>query len=262
MATPIIIGEQLNYYKRKRNQCLFFIITPLFVVGSIYAINYFYTWINPNLLDTIVFVLILLYLVSLTVLKSNLSIYSMYLNYYLMLSDERGIQSLTDDFDFTNMMESIKNKGYEEIKTKKDYVIYWYRKLPYKSHFDIKRATVLLIYIKDEAIDLYSETLHHELNLVYSEIETRSKPITHQVTLFIKEVTELNATTIEDFQKVVNVSQSNRSLIQVNVGIERSSNNVYYLEPRKRYPNRMYCEVTNELKRIIPLKKGVFHDKT
>ena len=255
MATQITIKEQLNHYKKKRNQFLFFIISPLLIPILLYSLNFIFSFMNRSLLDTLILFLAIAYIFFITILRSRLSIYSMYLDYYLILDDEVGVQSLEKGFNPDQFLRTLGSKGYTRMRNTDSYLVYHYSKLPIKSHFEKKDTTLLIIYIKDETLDLYSEQLHNDLNTLYNEIESKSKPIGHQVTLFIKETSSLDPNIILEYQKIVNVQQGNRSLIQINIGIDSSQNKAYYLAPQKRYPNRMYYEAVQEIKRLIPFLK-------
>jgi len=255
MGTQVNLAQQLNYYKNKRNLFLFFIIFPLSFIISFYFINFFFDWVNQSVLDTILLLFLLVYLLLVSVLKARLNVYSMYYNYYSMLIDEIGIQTLQKTFDIEKFRLLLNKKGYTIKINNKDFDIYTHSLLTKNNDYFQKNEGVLhLVLIKNDTIKLYNETIENALQQIYRGLESEKKVIKHRINLVLKPLPSLDLDIQTEFQKIINIQHGKESLIQINIAVLNNEKKIYYLSPKKRFPNRAYYEAVHEIKRLLSLK--------
>lgn len=247
MATQITIETQLNYYKKRRNQFLFFIIIPVLVTITAYVLNSILVIIPNTVMDSIIFVIIIAFLFYVSLMKSKITVLSMYYEYFKMLYNEIGIQG----FPNLDIIKQLQEKGYLLKQKQETFSIYQLVNIDTKSYYNKTGTMVVAIVMNNVESDLYDPKIQQSLETLYTALEKTNNHVLHQVTFIIKKYEVLNENAVEELQKIVNVQQGFRSLIQLNIGIDLKKNELYYLAPKKRYPNRMYYEAVNEIKRLF-----------
>lgn len=247
MATQITIETQLNYYKKRRNQFLFFVIFPVLVTIIAYVLNSILVIIPNTVMDSIIFVIIIAFLFYVSLMKSKITVLSMYYEYFKMLYNEIGIQG----FPNLDIIKELQEKGYLLKQKQETFSIYQLVNIDTKSYYNKTGTMVVAIVMNNVESDLYDPKIQQSLETLYTTLEKTNNHVLHQVTFMIKNYEVLNENAVEELQKIVNVQQGFRSLIQLNIGIDLKKNELYYLAPKKRYPNRMYYEAVNEIKRLF-----------
>lgn len=254
MATQINYTEQVNHYKKKRNLFLFFIISPIVIVGLLYLINLNLRVIAMPVMDTLILILALLFLFYISYLKSRLSVVTMYYEYYRILADEVGIQSNISPLILDDLPKKLLSSGYALKQSQDKFSVYQLVKVDNKSYYN-KKGTVVVAVILHQSIDFFDPSIFQSIETIYNQLEKNNIHVLNQVTLIFKKYETLDQTSLEELQKIVNVKQGYRSLIQLNIGFD-TNKNAYYLAPKKRFPNRMYYETDHEVKKILKLNEG------
>ncbi len=179
----------------------------------------------------------------------------MYYNYYLMLIDEVGVQTLQKAFDTEKFRLLLNKKGYTIKINNIDFDIYTHSLLSKNNEYFQKHEGVLhLILIKNEKISLYHEPIETALQQIYRGLESEKKVIKHRINLVLKPLLSLDLDIRTEFQKIINIQHGKESLIQINIAVLKNDKKIYYLSPKKRFPNRAYYEAVHEIKRLLSLK--------
>lgn len=249
MATQIDYQVQLNHFKKKRNLFLFFIIIPLFIVALLYLLNLRFVFISRSITDTLLLMMALFYLGYISYLKTRLAVVSMYYEYYAMLTNQIGPQTLKDELNYDLLKKLLIEKGYSLKQNHDKFSVYQLTKIDDKSYYHNKNTVVMAILLEGSD-DLYDVKIQESLDDLYLDLEKKGIHVLNQVNFIYKIYDEFNQDSIENLDKIVTVKQGYRSLIQINVGLDLKNHQMYYLAPIKRYPNRMYFEAVKEIKRM------------
>ena len=241
-----LIKQQLKQVKKKRDFFLFFSI--LLLILLILSFTLLYPYVNEDLLLSIYLVLSVGYLIYIAIIKSKTSYYAMKYQYLKMVSDQEGPIRLARRIYSKNWFDLFRKDGYLLAGDYQKY-LYYYQVFDKVSEVPLSgKVIVFLIFAKDENFDFYSDEIDHEINKIRMNLP-QDRKIRKQVVLQFTKYPEYDETVIPKLQEIINYKQGDNYLVHLNVGYFVKENMVYYLRPKKAYPNKFYYYATRVIKK-------------
>lgn len=227
--------NKLNFYQKKRRLILFFLIaTPLVLFGSF--IGLYFSSVDNNILYGIYLVVGVLYLFLLIYLKGKFQTYDIYFQYLLMLKNKREPYKLHKKIFTDNWLLDFKRNDFKLEVDNHHFQLYSkYYKKSYEAYL-IKQTLVLIVIAKHELFDFYSEDINREIE----RIDYQKNKIRKQVVLQFKRYSQLNEENINQIEQIINYKEGKNQLIHITAGYFDKTNQLYFLEPKKKYPSKHY----------------------
>jgi hypothetical protein len=247
--------QQLNYYKKKRNLILFFTLLPL-VLGIIVGIIFQHVLvIEFDILMSIFIPLIIVYLVYINILRRKLSYYVMYYNYYHMLTYQEGIKDVQGLLFTKSWLKKFETDGYKNSLETDDYIVF--HKIHKKLDNIVSSGHVLeaIVVAKHNEVDFYSEEIETHIEEKINSYEYSNK-VKKQIFIQIKRYDELTESIQSEINEIINYKYNNQYFIHLNVGYSHKDNKVYFLCPKKRYPNKFFYYACQQVKKYCKIKVG------
>ncbi|MGI6360209.1 MAG: hypothetical protein ACOX02_04130 [Acholeplasmatales bacterium] len=240
MASTII--SKYKYYKKKRNLLLFFAYLPLII--GIPLFSYLFILGNKDIALTLLLVFVLIYLGLILYLRAQIYAYVMYLKYFEMLINKMPPQKIKRKLFTEKWLEKIQ-KDYELRKDTKDYELFskYIKRDSFLSY--IKNTSVIIVLAKHEGVDFYSPDIEHETARIVGENKVRQS-----VVLQFKRYRAFSEEAMESIEQVINYKDGFQHVIHITIGYVDTINEIYFLHPKKKYPNKFYYYGTTLIKRL------------
>lgn len=243
----ILIEEKYKQYKNKRYLTLLFLYVYIFFYITLFLILFLQVKLDIQHIVTIYLVLTIILTGIVIFAKTKTEVYAMQINYLSMLLEE-------------NMQIKLKNKIYtkswllniEKTYQKKDFdnFIYYYKFVD-KTDTIISRGTTLIniIVSKIENIDFYSDNI---FSIIENNIKNSLKPkkVRNQITLQFNKYKKFDEDIKQELDKIILYKTISNSITNINIGYFEENNEIYFLHPQKRYPNKYYyyaCSIINDI---------------
>lgn len=244
-------NEKLRMYRRKRNLFLFFLILPLVILIPLFFILMYAVKVNFDLLITIYFVLAIIYFVLIIFLRGKVQLYAMNYSYLLMIETKKQPQSIDRKIFTRNWLYDLSDMGYILAKNTAKFQIY-YQYFKKDSKLDIKQTLIIIILAKRPDLDFYDTEVDLEIAEIHRSL--RKSKVRRQITLQFKRYDSLNKKVQNEIDQIINYRQGPNYMINITVGYDSESDLIYFLEPKKKYPNKYYYFACNYIREITKEK--------
>jgi len=245
------INKQYKFYLKKRNRFLFFIISVLiFIVGSYITLQTVGT--DEDLLLSIIFLILLILLVLVNWYRQRFNYYVMQLEYYRMLNDQLGLIQLKKTIFTQSFIDQFIHDGFVEGPTHPDFALYYQFYPKIKSLVNSGQVLVCIVLAKNDGFDFYDEKLDQAIQSLYVNYKDEKK-VKKQIVLQFKKFDAYNKDSQDEINKIINCKAANNYLIHLTIGYFYKQNQIYFLRPKKRYPNKFYFYAVELIKKYTGL---------
>jgi hypothetical protein len=246
MARKIELTNQFNYYKKKRNLFLFFIIIwIIFIATTFLLVNNVFQFTDFSL-----FVLMIQLILFMFWFYYYINVFQNYVTYHkyykMLLEDVKEKKGSISEFPDEIIKQLIDEKFVKGIDRDK-YSIYFLE--ADNSRKFIKQGFIIVIIIKDNFVDYYDDEIENDINF-YKQKINKINFIQKEFILQLRTFKSLNGSTKDDLNKIINYNFNRKTLIHLNVGYVEKLKTYYVLRPLKLYPNRHYYECVKWIDQI------------
>ncbi len=170
-----------------------------------------------------------------------------------MLADDMGrfkvpVKPFTPTF-FKNLSE----EGFTSSKTHADFVLYYQFSKKLKGLVSASQSLIVVIMAKDDALDFYSDYINEEIEKIYKKHQ-EIKRVKNQIVLQFKKYGKYSEDAKKEADQIINFHQVNGTLLHITCGLFVDEGTIYYLRPKKAYPNRYYYYASETIKRLCEVK--------
>ncbi|CDR30346.1 Uncharacterised protein [Acholeplasma oculi] len=253
------IQKQYQYYLKKRNHFLFFIIGSVFVLALIYIILLQFQ-IDDSIILTIQLPLAVILSVYILIKKQKFNYYVMQLEYYTMLKDDLGPIHAPVSFFSKSFVEKIQEDGYHEGYQNKDFILYYQFIPKLKNIVKSGHVLIVLLFAKHPKFDFYSDEVDKIIQNLYMNYKDEKK-VRKQLVLQFKKYESFDLDVKMDLDGIINFKAADNYLIHLNVGYFTKTNEIYYLRPKTRFPNKYYYVLSELIQHYAGIKNEETHEK-
>lgn len=245
------IKKQYKFYLKRRNLFLFFIITVLIViVGSYVTLQAIGT--DEDLLLSLLFLVLLILLVLVSWYRQRFNYYVMKLEYYRMLNDQLGLIQLKKPIFTQSFIDQFIQDGFVEGSNHPDFILFYQFYPKIKSLVNSGQVLVCIVLAKKDNFDFYDEKLDQAIQSLYLNYKD-GKKVKKQIVLQFKKFDTYNKESQDEINKIINFKVANNYLIHITIGYFYKQNQIYFLRPKKRYPNKYYYYAVELIKKYTGL---------
>ncbi|MGI6771791.1 MAG: hypothetical protein GX546_00825 [Acholeplasmataceae bacterium] len=240
-------NKNLSFYGKKRNLILFFLLGMLVVIIAVFLILFF-NKIDNNLLITLSLIAITAYLILFVFLRNKFLVYDTYYQYLLMIENKKDPYKLTMKLFTARWIKKIE-ETYELKVDEKEFQLYANYIKKESKPLRMKDTLVLVVVAKMQDFNFYSTEVEKEIEMLH---RTKNK-IRRQIVLQFKRYDELNDEATNEIEQIINFKNGQNQMIHITAGYSDKSNELYFLEPKKRYPSKYYyyaCALIKDLTNI------------
>lgn len=232
--------KEIKKLRIKKNIIILTVLFSVITIALFYFLVYRYEWIDMNILDGIYLFVLFGVFILLVVFKNKIYYYLYRYNYLLMLEDDLPPLETKKDILSTEWQLNFSNEGFIKHLGTSRYSIYYQipkKDSPYKS---FGKTLLCIVVNNDPKLDLYSKTIQNEIKKIYDKIEKDYPKLKKEVVIQFKEYEKFNDEAKKELQKILSFKQDSFTLVNITVGYFPKTKRVYYLRPKKRYPNKHY----------------------
>lgn len=249
------VQQRYRYYLKKRNNFLFFTLVIFILLVSSFAI----LWATGNsfdLLSTIYFPVVLIVLGIVTWYRPRYNYYVMKLDYYRMLKENLGLIKLNKPLFTKSFVKQFIEDGFKKAPSHPDFVLYYqfFTKLP--AIVNSGQVLVCIVLAKNENVDFYSDDLDHAINKLYETYPDRKK-VRKQIVLQFKKYKQYNEDIKDEIDRIINYKVGDNYIIHITIGYFQENQQIYFLRPKKRYPNKFYYYAVKLIRKYTGLTPEV-----
>jgi len=240
-------NKNLSFYGKKRNLILFFLLGMLVVIIAVF-LTLFLLKIDNNLLITLSLIAITAYLFLFVFLRNKFLVYDTYYQYLLMIENKKDPYKLTMKLFTARWIKKIE-ETYELKVDEKEFQLYSNYLKKESKPLRMKDTLVLVVVAKTQDFNFYSTEVEKEIEMLH---RTKNK-IRRQIVLQFKRYDELNDEATNEIEQIINFKNGQNQMIHITAGYSDKSNELYFLEPKKRYPSKYYyyaCALIKDLTNI------------
>ncbi|HPX71680.1 MAG TPA: hypothetical protein PLP51_03140 [Acholeplasmataceae bacterium] len=240
-------NKNLSFYGKKRNLILFFLLGMLVVIIAVFLILFF-NKIDNNLLITLSLIAITAYLILFVFLRNKFLVYDTYYQYLLMIENKKDPYKLTMKLFTARWIKKIE-ETYELKVDEKEFQLYANYIKKESKPLRMKDTLVLVVVAKTQDFNFYSTEVEKEIEMLH---RAKNK-IRRQIVLQFKRYDELNDEATNEIEQIINFKNGQNQMIHITAGYSDKSNELYFLEPKKRYPSKYYyyaCALIKDLTNI------------
>lgn len=241
-------SHKLNYFKHQRNLILFLAIGPVVILFALFFILWKVVELDMNILSSIYLVVALGIGGLIFVLRSKMAVILMQYYYFVMLNDDLGVLPITKQLFTKSWLESWEAKGYHELSSDLHHIAYYQYFNKLSTKFRSSRTLIVIVVAKSELFDFYGSTIEDGIQGLLSSHKEYRK-VNKVITLQFQKFSEFNADSKEKIDKIINFKQGEQYLINLTIGYFPETSEIYYLRPKKVYPNALYfhaCQMIKE----------------
>lgn len=243
----MLIGLKNNMYKKeikkmkfKKNGILYGILFSLVFLALFYYFAQRYNWINNNVLDGIYLFLVLIFFITIVTLKNKFGYYIYRYNYLLMLQEDLAPIKTNKAILSDHWQQEFIKDGFIIGADNSSFTIYYQVTDKTSVYKDFGKAFLCIVINKNPNLDLYGATIQEAIKKIYEKLEKTHSRLRKEIVVQFKEFEDFNEENKKELQKILNFKQDSFSLINLTVGFFPKTNQVYYLRPKKRFPNKYY----------------------
>jgi len=247
------IQQSLKYYAKKRNYFLFFVISFLLILG----IGYFgllEIGINNDLIVTIYILIGIGFLIFVIWYRQRYNYYIMQLEYFKMLNDQQGPITIPRPIFTQSFIDAFKKDGFIEGLSETAFVLYYRFSKKVEGIVNSGQVLEVIVLAKNESVDFYSETIDKAIQNLYLKYKDEKK-VKKQIVLQFKKYTKFDEDAKFEADKIINFKAANNYLVHITVAHIPKLNQIYYLRPKKRYPNKFYYYASTQIRKYCGLSE-------
>jgi hypothetical protein len=247
------LESPFKQYQQKRFITLT-LITFLSLSIAILAFISFYLYPNHQGLQSILLLALLIFLTFILLIRQYMMTVSMYLHYYRMIEEKNP--SFKGKFPpysegFTN---ALLEQGFLVGVKKNSYTIFYklFDKLPLVQ----RTGPTFVVFIQTflPGLTVHHEGIEQELSYLKSTLKSK-KPIQNELTIILKKMDNLDTTSQDELEQIINFSLMNRAFITLQLA-EFANQTMYMLRPKKLYPNKYYYALVQLVYDLIKIKEN------
>lgn len=235
--------EDLNYFKKKKNITLFVLSFSFSLLLTAIILILALDQLNNELVVTIYFVGLILYIFLFIYLRSKLILYTMNYFYQLMISENLGLISVERRLYTESWLNTFINDGYKKYYENNDYIIYYQFHKKLSNLGKTGYVLVMFIVAKNEDFDFYENNVNIQVERLYDGYEYEHR-VKKQIIIQFKKYDNFDLEHKNKLQEIINYKTGEQVLINLPVGYFVRENQVYYLRPSKRYFNKYHFYAT------------------
>jgi hypothetical protein len=251
MATRL--NRSFKNYQQKRAFALFLI--AIFSISiAVLAFISFYLYPNHQGLQSILLLALVVFLTFILLIRQYMMTVSMYLHYYRMIEEKNP--SFKGKFPpysegFTN---ALLEQGFLVGVKKNSYTIFY--KLFDKLPFIQRTGPTFVVFIQTflPGLTVHHEGIEQELSYLKSTLKSK-KPIQNELTIILKKMDNLDTTSQDELEQIINFSLMNRAFITLQLA-EFANQTMYMLRPKKLYPNKYYYALVQLVYDLIKIEEN------
>lgn len=247
MDKPITLKKA----QKEKNTILIVISFSFALIATTFLVLYLGRIVDEGLLLSFLLIISLGYLFLISYLRSRYIIASMHYDYLRMIHDDLGLIPIVSPLGTSDLDKSILETGHELLLDYTDFKVF------YKLHSKIseigKTGKVLTMYLvsDDMNFDFYSDKVSQAIDLVYQKLKVH---VSRQIIVQFKPYATFDLKAKEDIHRIINLVNGPMTIVQITAGYFSAENSIYYLRPKKRYPNRYYYYATKMIDSVVKLK--------
>lgn len=246
--------EKYNKYRRKRNQYLFLLLSPLVLVVSVFVFLYNTDYINQDLLMTIYIFIFIGIVVLYLYVQPRIHTFSMYVDFYTMIHDDLEPLKVARSLYSKEWIHSLHEKGYKTAQDHRTHILLYKMVKKLENVGRSNKTLVFILIAKNADFDFYSDEVDRATEAVYINNKDFQK-INRQITLQFKKYETLNEEAIEAVESMILYNTPRQTVINMTIAYLDDTTSIYAPLPKGRYPNRYAFYAGNELKRITRIKE-------
>lgn len=200
---------------------------------------FFQKLFNKEIAYSIILVVVLIYLGIVIYLRSKLVYYLMYYYYFTMLIDNIEPKTPYKKLYTSTWLKQFSEKGFEKTMDNDDFVIYhkFYDKIPKFGRTG--RVLIAFVVSKNEAYDFYDLRVNDQIENIYQNYKYQ-KRVKKQLIIHFKKYQNYEEKLKEELTHIINFKNGDYVYINLPIGYFVSENKVYFLRPKKKFPNKYY----------------------
>lgn len=253
------VKESLKYYAKKRNHFLFFVIVAIIIMISGYF-GLIAMGVAHDLILTIALVLLIPFTIYVIWYRQRYNYYIMQLEYFKMLADEQSPIQLTKQIFTNSFISHFVNDGFLKGYEDKQFILYYRFTKKIKEIVKSGQVLEVIVLAKDEKGDFYNDKLDKAIRQLYLNYKDEKK-VRKQIVLQFKKYQSLDDDAIDDANKIINFSAANNYLIHITIAYDAKTNQIYYLRPKKRYPNKFYYYAVTQINKYTWVREDNHEQK-
>jgi len=242
--------RELKKLKFKRNLILFFLNLILIILVSSFLLLWQLTEISVDLLIGIYIILAFILVAVVIYLREYFSVLDMKYKYLVVVNNKREPYKIKKPIYTQEWTDSfVKEKGFTLQSETKDYSIFHKYIKADREVAVIKKAMIVVVVAKSNHVDFYSDELDKKIKKVYQGDEY-NKAEKHIVLQF-KQYDKKNHDAILEIDQIINFRSGRFHAVQITCGYFPKEKEVYFLEPKRRYPTKFYFYACNLIKEYV-----------
>lgn len=247
--------KDLNYYKKKRNDILFFILLAMALIITIFILLFTLTEINSDIILSILLVTVIVSLFLVNTVRGRVSFYNMNYQYLLMVNDNLGVLKLNNKIYTKKWLDYLIKTEFSLGVDNNEYSIYYKFEKRNKQLSSPGHTLLCIIVSKISDLDFYRDTIDGDLHSLYTKYEKPNR-VKKQIVIQFQKHEKYTKETKELLDQVICYKERTNYLININVGYF-TDGSVYFLRPLKRYPNKAYYYAVQLINKIISMQEEV-----
>ena len=152
-----------------------------------------------------------------------------------------------------NWLEQMRNDGFKLAVDQNNYVIYYqiFKKLPHL--VNANHVFFAIVIAKNEKVNFYDDEIEQEIRHIMMKEEHQHKIKKHLILQF-KKFDQLDEASKDEIEQIINFKNGDYHIIHITVGFFPEDQKVYFLAPKKKYPNKYYYYMCQQIYRYIGIK--------
>jgi hypothetical protein len=252
-TNSIDIQQSLKYYAKKRNYFLFFVTSFLLILGIGYF-GFVELGVNSDLIVTIYIPIVIAFLIYVIWYRQRYSYYIMQLEYFRMLNDAQGPMTVPRPIFTQSFIDTFKKDGFIEGLTEASFVLYYRFSKKVEGIVNSGQVLEVIVLAKHETVDFYSQDIDKAVQNLYLKYKDEKK-VRKQIVLQFKKYTNFDEDAKFETDKIINFKAANNYLVHITVAYIPKQNQIYYLRPIKRYPNKFYYYASTQINKYCGLSE-------
>lgn len=246
-----LIGKDIRELKKLKNKRILILLFLNFVLATL-IISFILIWkvagVDFDLLISIYIFIALILVAVFIYFREYFSLLDMKYKYLNMVNNKRGPYNLKEEVLTQAWIDSlVKNEGFKLSSDAKDYSIYYKYIKSDREVAVIKKAMLVLVIAKNSNVNFYDDEIDRKIKRVYqnSEYDKTEKHIVLQ----FKKYDELTDEAVREIDQIINFKSNRFHAVQIICGYIPTTKQIYFLEPKRKYPTKFYFYACNQIKK-------------
>lgn len=243
------MNKKIKRLRIKKNSLILIVLLISGALIAFYSLVHVYEFMSKDLLNTIYIFVLLGYLYFVIKMKNIITFTVYEYNYLLMLKEDLPPVNLTQNLFDDNWKKVLFNKGLKLHEKTEELELYYIFSSKDNDFKTFNRTMICIVVNKTNNLDLYSDKVQQSIKRIYEKNEKQTK-VKNEVVIHFKTYETLDEKTEKEIHKIISFKQDLFSITNITVGFIKDINQIYYLRPEKRFPNKQYyltCELIKEL---------------